>query len=297
MLYLVVIGLFWLVVIEGGMIAYYFWDQAGKELSASGESKGWLDGVGVASVLFFVWSSDQFYSAFTYREAEENPGDEQYQSGVGSQGQGIRNSGGLWGLVIGTVVYGLIGCWTWIAPARFNAVVELGGVEQASRNSESYPEQVGDWLLKEVQGGSFEGFLPVFAQVDHFNQREWELTRTGGVQEATGIGEAYIVRFRMDGAWYEKPWSGWLWRWYGWRIAEEGSEGELQYWSMSRTIAEEGFVVTGWSRPTAEGACGQSSLEVRGVRPISKEMQREMIGLYEAIQGSFDSVNQKGVPK
>ncbi len=109
--------------------------------------------------------------------------------------------------------------------------------------------------------------------------------------------EAYSVRFRMDGAWYDKPWAGWLWRWYGWRIFEEGREGELQYWSMSRTIAEEGFVVSGWSGPTGLGARGQYSLEVRGVRPISKEMQREMIALYEMIQGSFDAVIEEGDPR
>jgi hypothetical protein len=66
---------------------------------------------------------------------------------------------------------------------------------------------------------------------------------------------------------------------------------------MSRTIAEEGFVVSGWSRPAGLGASGQYSLEVRGVRPISKEMQREMIALYEMIQGSFDGVIEKGDPK
>jgi len=303
MIYLMVVGVFWLVVIQGGMIAYYFWAQVGKQGGGSEESLGWFDGLGVASVLFLVWSSDQFYSAFTYREAEDVQGDDPLNAGGRSQRGGVRKSGSLWGLVIGTVLYGLIGCWIWVAPGRFSTLADLGGEAGGSSSFESSTQQVGEWMFKEVEGGSFEGFVPVFAQVDSFKQREWELTRVGDIQRAQSAvdvpvsEDAYSVRFRLDGAWVDKPWAAWLWRWYGWRIFEEGREGELQYWSMSRTIAEEGFVVSGWSRPAGLGASGQYSLEVRGVRPISKEMQREMIALYEMIQGSFDGVIEKGDPK
>jgi hypothetical protein len=79
-----------------------------------------------------------------------------------------------------------------------------------------------------------------------------------------------------------------LWEWYGWKVAEVKREGELTRWTMDRTIAEEGFVVSQWVAQGEGGMKVQWILEVRGVRPVSEERQEDYMewfkGLVESVR-------------
>lgn len=276
-LYLVFQTVFWIVIVQGVSIAYSLW----KLNAGGGQSDlvwgGWLDGVGIVIVLFLVWSSDQFYSAFTYREVDELPSDTK------GSGRGVApvvsSAGALWGLVIGMLCFGAIGGWGWYTE-RWKPVLgwrESGvGIEAQTWKG---------WGVTEED--VTEGFEPVFAQGASWVQRQWRVERGRDDLGSEGRKEAQEdVRVRVVGPWYFPPVATWLWDWYGWKIGELKRDGDLVSWTMSRTIAEEGFVVSRWESQGEQGMKVQWVMEVRAVRPVSKERQEEYIAWFKELRES-----------
>lgn len=269
-LYLVCQAIFWVVIVQGVCIAYSLW-----RLNSAGEQRdvvwgGWLDGVGILSVLFLVWSSDQFYSAFTYREVEES------QREAVERGRGVGSVGALWGLVVGVLGFALMGGWglytgRWQPVQGWNeAGVKLLGGEWKGR------------VLTEVAVA--EGFEPVFAQGGPWLQRQWRVGDEVKVEGSQGRpqvqDEAYV---RVLGPWHVLPEATWLWDWYGWKVGDIRQEGGMTSWTMSRTIAEEGFVTSRWVAQGEGGMKVQWVLEVRGVKPVSTERQAEYIDWFKGL--------------
>lgn len=272
-LYLACQAVFWVVIVQGVCIAYSLW-----KLNTAGESSdvvwgGWLDGVGILSVLFLVWSSDQFYSAFTYREVDES------QSDSAELGRLVASVGWYWGLALGVLVFALMGGWG-VYSGRWQPVqgwseagVTAVGVEWKGRS------------LTEVE--VVEGFEPVFAQGVPWMQRQWRVgegVKKEGEQGSEGRlqvqDEVYV---RVFGPWHVLPEATWLWEWYGWKVGDIRREGELTSWTMVRTIAEEGFVVSHWVAQDEGGMKVQWVMEVRGARPISPERQEEYIDWFRGL--------------
>lgn len=283
-LYLVCQSVFWIVIVQGVMIAYSMW-----KLNAGGGRSdvvwgGWLDGVGITSVLFLVWSSDQFFSAFTYREVDEAHSEVgESDRGVGRADVSVR---ALWGLVIGTLCFGAIGGWGWFKERwRPLQMWNVAGVE--IKGSEW--KGIG---LKEEE--VTEGFEPVFAQGGPWLHRQWRVDKLRSDLGTEDRKEAQEdVRVRVVGPWYFPPDATWLWEWYGWKVGELNRDGDLVSWTMTRTIAEEGFVVSRWVSQGEQGMKVQWVLEVRGVRPVTRERQDEFIAWFSGL-GESDSVGGRG---
>lgn len=275
-LYLACQAIFWVVIVQGVCIAYSLWDLSKAGVQSDVVWGGWMDGVGILSVLFLVWSSDQFYSAFTYREVEES------QREVVERGRGGASVGALWGLVLGVLGFAVIGGLGWYL-GRWQPV------QGWSVSDVTAPG--GEWkgrTLTEVE--VMEGFEPVFAQGRPWLQRQWrvgnEVPQEGSEDRLGGQEELYV---RVLGPWQVLPEATWLWDWYGWKVGDRRIEGELTSWTMSRTIAEEGFVVSRWGSQGEGGMKVQWVLEVRGVRPVSLERQEEYI---EWFKGLGESVRE-----
>jgi hypothetical protein len=274
-LYLACQTVFWVVIVQGACIAYSLWKLNGSSEQSEVVWGGWLDGVGILSVLFLVWSSDQFYSAFTFREADES------QSGSQERVRGGATVGATWGLVVGVLVFAVVG----------GLGLYLGRWRPIQGWSEAgVMAPGGEWkgrTLTEVEEA--EGFEPVFAQGWPWLQRRWRVgdaVKEEGTEGRLQVQEEVVVR--VLGPWQVLPEATWLWEWYGWKVAEVRREGDLTRWTMDRTIAEEGFVVSQWVAQGEGGMKVQWILEVRGVRPVSEKRQEDYMewfkGLVESVR-------------
>jgi len=281
--------LFWIVVANAARIAYCLWVQDGQ----SGEQDPnflWLDIACAIGILFLAWSGDQFYAAFFYQEKEldreESGGSEFRTSSITDE---RRNAGPFWALAY-VLLSGVIGLGGWISlrgnafkSHRYDQQSMIHAIRDIKIDLEDPRWDVSDASVP------YEVLAPVFRQSDVWPQRQWVLADKGDQDRKP------VMRLRIDGLWYRSPRPDWLWRWFGWEI--EGlirDERKFSRWTMTRSIVEEGFVVSGEVYLSSADSMGAPRLQVSLVREGFKSIDEvSRLQQEELFLRCLDSVRQQ----
>jgi len=173
----------------------------------------------------------------------------------------------------------VIGAWQFyrassVPPAGYSDQELVSAIDQLT-----FDKPVDGWSLSETNS-TYESLTPVFRQSSLWPDRQWELKSTGA--------QTTSMRLRIDGIWFSPPRSDWLWRWFGWKtqLQVQDPQGNVG-WGMSRSIVEQGFVV---SRHVGvgEGALGtrpllQISLVQEGYSAIQEAQRAQQLAIFEKL--------------
>ena len=234
---------------------------------------------GLLGILFFCWSGDQFWSAFTYREKEEvvvSTADG-FNASSRSNEQAEPATYAAW---IVTLFIGILGIVNWPQGVSVpkDATSSLRLHLLFSQADPSFQDLSIAPAIK-----SPESFTPIFRQTALWPQEEWEIREVEGGQP--------LGKLRIDGLWLKPVDADWLWRWYGWKTKLLDAEGSRKIWSLSRTIGEEGMVVNDWLPISgSDGPKLMISLIGESVRPLGEKDQTRLLKLFDRLRERIESV-------
>lgn len=291
-LYLFVQTLFWVVVFNALRIAYRVWIQDGEGSMVESNAL-LLDAICAIGIVFFTWSGEQFYLAFAYQEKDHDPDEQARVEGdvdSANTQPALSNRFGSW-FVSYAVLFGLIAFGGWL-------LIKGRSAPEGRYNAREIAEAIGSlrmdlvdtqpWEISE-SSELYEAINPVFKQTDVWPQRQWVFSRKEGSD-----GESRM-RLRVDGVWYHSPRADWMWKWFGWKIQRPQQEQDgLLHWQMTRSIVEEGFVVSSEVGLGSSQIAGSPRIRVSLVHEGFKAMEEaDRLKQQEFFRRLLESINKQ----